>query len=276
MAELPVWVFSGVDPSGGAGLHQDLRVLEFLGLSPRGIPTSLTVQNLLAVKEVFPVPGDLFRKMAETLGEVERPLGIRIGLLPDVLVGDLLELLRRWSPGIPIVLDPVFRFGTGDRFLDPDPYREVARRLFPFAEVLTPNLPEAEVLLGSQITPDKAGMEQAARTLLERFSPRSVYLKGGHATGPRKLDLFLSGEEHLFLEYPSVSIPGVHGGGCTLASLILGSRVLSPERPLSEAAVHARSVFQEALLWESSQEGGSRRTLDRYFGHSLPGKVLSP
>ncbi|MHB8421216.1 MAG: hydroxymethylpyrimidine/phosphomethylpyrimidine kinase [Leptospirales bacterium] len=269
MPDCPVWVFSGVDPSGGAGLHQDLRVLEFLGLSPRGVPTSLTVQNLLAVKEVFPVPGELFRRMAGTLGEVERPLGIRVGLLPDVLVGDLLAVLRTWSPGIPVVLDPVFRFGTGDVFQDPGPYRESARRLFPFVEILTPNLPEAEILLGEEITHDKAGMERAARTLLERFSPRAIYLKGGHAAGPEKLDLFLSREDRVFLEYPSVSIPGLHGGGCTLASLILGSRLLAPSAPLAETVAYARSVFQEALLWESRQEGGSRRTLVQFFGRGF-------
>lgn len=274
----PVWVLSGVDPSGGAGLHQDLRVLESLGLSPRGIPTSLTVQNLSVVKEVFPVPGDVFRKMAETVGELERPMGIRVGLLPGVLVGDLLSLLGKWSHGIPVVLDPVFRFGTGDRFWDPGLYREIARTVFPFVEILTPNLPEAEVLLGRRIAPGREEMESAARNLLERFSLRSVYLKGGHAPGLRKLDLFLDREEKegLFLENPSVSIPGLHGGGCTLASLILGHRVRNPSVPLTGVVTRARTLFQEALLWESRQEGGSRRTLERFFGRGFTGKTRSP
>ncbi len=276
MSVSPVWVLSGVDPSGGAGLHQDLRVLESLGLLPRGIPTSLTVQNLSVVKEVFPVPGPLFRKMAETVGEGERPQGIRVGLLPDSLVGDLVFLLKEWGPGIPVVLDPVFRFGTGDRFLDPGAYRSAARILFPFVDLLTPNLPEAQVLLGYRIEPEKGAMESAARCILDQFSPKAVYLKGGHGPGPRKMDLFLDRDERMFLENPSVALTGLHGGGCTLASLLLGHRVLNPSTPWTESVTRARALFQEALLWEARQEGGSRRTLERFFVGRMIREGISP
>ncbi|MHB1285102.1 MAG: hydroxymethylpyrimidine/phosphomethylpyrimidine kinase [Leptospirales bacterium] len=276
MSFRPVWVLSGVDPSGGAGLHQDLRVLESLGLLPRGIPTSLTVQNLSVVKEVFPVPGPLFRKMAGTVGEGERPEGIKVGLLPDSLVGDLVRLLKEWGPGIPVVMDPVFSFGTGDRFLDPGTYREVARILFPFVDLLTPNLPEAQVLLGQRIEPEKDAMEAAARSILDQFSPRAVYLKGGHDPGPRKLDLFLDRDELVFLENPSVPLTGLHGGGCTLASLMLGHRVLNPSASWTETVTRARALFQEALLWEARQEGGSRRTMERFFAGRMIRERTSP
>jgi hydroxymethylpyrimidine/phosphomethylpyrimidine kinase len=262
---LPVWVFAGVDPSGGAGITQDFRVLSSLGLAPRAFPTSLTVQNIQEVRNVHPVAPSVFREMIRALGEVERPLGLKIGLLPDSLGDVTADAIREWCPGIPVVLDPVFRFGSGDRFHDPVEFRELASLLLPLSEIVTPNLPEAEILLERSIPEEKEALIDAAREIRERFRPSAVYLKGGHAKGLRKIDVCVDGSGLLVLDHPEVRLPGLHGGGCSLASLILGFRVRERGHGISDAAFKARELFQESLRWEGEREGGHRRTLEGYF-----------
>lgn len=182
----PVWVFAGVDPSGGAGLHQDLRVLAALGLEARGIPTSLTVQNVREVRRVFPVPPGLFCEMTDALREVETPAGIRVGLLPEPLFEPLSSFLSELSSHVPVFLDPIFRFGTGDPFLDAGVYRTLANRIFPHASLVIPNLPEASLLLGREVVPSEKEMREAAIEILSRYGPGAVYIKGGACAGRGK------------------------------------------------------------------------------------------
>lgn len=261
----PVWVFAGVDPSGGAGLHQDLRVLAALGLEARGIPTSLTVQNVREVRRVFPVPPGLFCEMTDALREVETPAGIRVGLLPEPLFEPLSSFLSELSSHVPVFLDPIFRFGTGDPFLDAGVYRTLANRIFPHASLVIPNLPEASLLLGREVVPSEKEMREAAIEILSRYGPGAVYIKGGHAPGEEKTDVYVSSQESLSLSYPAVSLPALHGGGCTLASLLLGCRLTLEKAPWSFVVRRARNIFQKALEWEASRSGDGRRTLQAAF-----------
>jgi len=258
-------VFAGVDPSGGAGLHQDLRVLSALGLEARGIPTSLTVQNVREVRRVFPVPPGLFCEMTDALREVENPAGIRVGLLPETLFEPLSSFLSELSPGVPVILDPIFRFGTGAPFLDAGVYRALAIRIFPHASLVTPNLPEASLLLGREVVPSEKEMREAALEILSRYRPGAVYLKGGHAPGEEKIDVYVSSQENLSLSYPAISFPALHGGGCTLASLLLGCRLILEKAPWTFVVRHARNIFQKALEWEASRPGDGRRTMQAAF-----------
>ncbi|MHB1925982.1 MAG: bifunctional hydroxymethylpyrimidine kinase/phosphomethylpyrimidine kinase [Leptospirillum sp.] len=261
----PVWVFAGVDPSGGAGLHQDLRVLTALGLEARGVPTSLTVQNVREVRRVFPVPPGLFCEMTDALREVESPAGIRVGLLPETLFEPLSSFLSELPLQVPVVLDPIFRFGTGAPFLDAGVYRALAIRIFPQASLVIPNLPEASLLLGREVDPSEKEMREAAMEILARYGPGAVYLKGGHAPGEVKIDVYVSSQDNLSLSYPAVSLPALHGGGCTLASLLLGCRLTLEKAPWTFVVRHARNIFQKALEWEASRPGDGRRTLQAAF-----------
>lgn len=265
----PVWVFAGIDPSGGAGVAQDFRVLSAFGLFPRIFPTALTVQNIREVRGVHPVDPFVFREMVRAVGEVEPPAGLKIGLLPEFLAEEVESAIRSWCDGVPVVLDPVFRFGSGDRLHDPGTFRNLARRLSPLCKIMTPNLPEAEVLLGRSVSEGKESLVEAAREIRDRYGPDAVYLKGGHAKGLRKLDVCIDATDLLVLDHPEVRLPGLHGGGCTLASLILGFWVLDPAQRISGASFKARESLQKALRWESEREGEHRRTLEGYFGRFL-------
>lgn len=261
----PVWVLAGVDPSGGAGLHQDLRVLSALGLVAKGIPTCLTVQNIREVRQVIPLQEAVFRDMLRALLDVDHPALVKIGLLPEVLLGETLSFLVDLPSGIPVVTDPIFRFGSGDPFLDPVPFQKMATRIFPRSTLVTPNLPEASVLLGREILPDRESMRKASEEILIRYGAEAVYLKGGHASGKEKQDLYVTRGESLALTYPSLPISSLHGGGCTLASLLAGCRLLFPLSPWASVVRQAREVFQNALDWESRRTGPSRRTLEDVF-----------
>lgn len=260
-----IWVLAGVDPSGGAGLHQDLRVLSALGVMAKGIPTSLTAQNIREVRRVFPVSTDVFREMLQALLDVERPAAIKVGLLPETLITEFLSLSDAISSGIPVVLDPIFRFGSGDPFQDPDSFQAMAHRIFPHVSLVTPNLPEASALLGREILSNKEDMRGAAEEILFRFGGGAVYLKGGHGGGKEKIDLFVTREEILELTYPSLPVSALHGGGCTLASLLTGCRVMAPESSWATVVRQAREIFQSALDREIRRPGGPRRTLDAVF-----------
>ena len=260
-----VWVLAGVDPSGGAGLHQDLRVLSALGVVAKGIPTCLTVQNIREVRRVVPVEEDVFREMLDALLAVEPPALVKIGLLPEALLVSLRAFLDDLPCGIPVVIDPILRFGSGDPFLDPAPFQKRATRIFPRASLVTPNLPEASVLLGRDVHPDRESLRKAAEEILARYGPEAVYLKGGHASGEVKQDLYVSQGDSLVLTYPSLAVSALHGGGCTLASLVSGCRLRSPLASWPAVVCQAREIFQKALDWESRRDGPSRRTLEAVF-----------
>lgn len=246
-------------------MHQDLRVLTALGLEARGVPTSLTVQNVREVRRVFPVPPGLFCEMTDALRDVESPAGIRVGLLPETLFEPLSSFLSELPLRVPVVLDPIFRFGTGAPFLNAGVYRALAIRIFPQASLVIPNLPEASLLLGREVDPSEKEMREAATEILSRYGPGAVYLKGGHAPGEVKIDVYVSSQDNLSLSYPAVTLPALHGGGCTLASLLLGCRLTLEKAPWTFVVRQARNIFQKALEWEASRPGDGRRTLQAAF-----------
>lgn len=264
------WAIAGIDPSGGAGLYQDLRVMESMGLKPMGVPTALTVQNRAVVKGVDPVDERLFLSMLETLHEEDSPTVIKIGLLPDSLVGSLRGFLEDLPKRTPAVLDPVFRFGTGRHFWRPSTFREMARTLFPLMTLVTPNLPEAQELSGWSVERFPEDLSLMARRIHEQFGVWSVLIKGGHHEGPGpKVDLLWSPEGERFFTHPSRDIPSVHGGGCTLSSLIAGLMSTYPDRSLDLLVEEALRLYQCLL---GTARGRTRLVLDPRDLHSARGR----
>lgn len=260
------WTIAGLDPSSGAGLYQDLKVFMACGLRGRGVPTALTVQNRLLVRGWEPVPPGLFVSMIETLQEEGGPDGVKIGLLPSDLVDPLRNFLEMVPKGTPLVLDPVFRFGTGREFWTPIRYREMARTLFPLLTLVTPNLPEAEELSGWSLERYPEDLSLMARRIHEEYGVPSVLIKGGHfeGAGP-KADLLRTPEGEKLFFHPSRKIPGVHGGGCTLSSLIVGLAVRFCDRPLADLVDESLRLYQ--LMLERST-GDTRLVLDPWTMHA--------
>jgi len=263
-----VWAIGGIDPSGGAGIYQDLKVMSWSGVHPMGLPAALTAQNIDHVNGVMAVDPDFFTRMARTLYEKHPPVAVKVGLLPVAISKAVIGVLKGLPEDVFLAVDPIFRFGSGGSFLEEAAFREMAHQIFPLADLVLPNIPEAEVLLGHPLLPGVSGLEKGALELRELYAPAAVYLKGGHRQEQVRTDVFVDGEGAFFLDRPEVPVPFLHGGGCTLASLLVSEIARSPLSPLRNLLSSPRDIFQRALLWEATRPGSGRRTFEDFFSTS--------
>ncbi|QJA05861.1 hypothetical protein FVE67_03190 [Thermosulfurimonas marina] len=258
---MEVLVVAGSDPSGWAGFQMDLRVLALLGVSATAVPSAFTVQT---AEEAFfwePVPEALFEKaLVAALPGVRV---VKVGMLGKAsLVRTLARVLADF-PG-PVVLDPVLSASSGLPLAEPALGEVLKKELLPRVTLLTPNLPEAEALLGRRIEP---GGEAEAAKALGALGPRAVLLKGGHGEGPEVRDFFWDGRETKVFRRPRL-LRNFRGTGCFLASTVAG--LLSQEKPLPQAVAQAEDLLSLALqaasyrdrpgaeagiLWERLSEG---------------------
>lgn len=219
---------AGSDPSGGAGIQADLKTFSALGAYGCAVLTSLTAQSTQGVTGVHGVPPEFVREQVTTLLADVRIDATKIGMLGTAeVVGVVTDLVRAGGLG-PVVLDPVMVSTAGSRLLDEDAVAAM-RALLPHVDAVTPNLPEAAVLLGLEpgaAATDLVGMREQARALRDLGAPR-VLLKGGHADGPEAVDVWAEGDDLHELRAPRISTVNTHGTGCTLSSAVAA---LLPQR----------------------------------------------
>ena len=245
---------AGLDPSGGAGLYQDLRVFSALGVRAQGVPTVLTVQNLRGVNRCEPLSPELFAAMVEAVTREGPPRAVKIGLMDSSLVPSLSDFLDGLPGEVVRILDPVYLFGAGGSLLTSPDYRELARSLFPRVDLVTPNLPEATELAGELPGFRPEDLVMVARRLHDQFGVRALLLKGGHRAGEEpRTDLFWTPSGERFFSHPFRRLPGIHGGGCTLSSLV-AALLVREEGSLSESVARALELYQ-VLLSRVSGEG---------------------
>ena len=214
-----VLIVAGSDSGGGAGIQADIKTVTALrGYAATAI-TALTAQNTLGVFGVVPVdPSFVRQQMDAVLGDIGADC-IKTGMLHDAaIIAAVADCLDAAAPVVPLVVDPVMLATSGDSLLDPSAIDVLKQRLIPRATVLTPNLPEAEALLGRRIASvdDMPG----AAAALRRFGARVVVLKGGHLAGRTVRDVVVEGDASYILESPRIETRHTHGTGCTLASAI--------------------------------------------------------
>lgn len=239
-----VLICAGSDSGGGAGIQADIKAVTALGGFAMTAVTALTAQNTLGVQGVFPVPTEF---IAAQIASVMDDLGadaIKTGMLHDTPTINLVcdELLAR-APGVPLVADPVMVAKGGHRLLAPDAVEALKRRLMPLVTVLTPNIPEAEVLAGMEIRTE-ADMLHAAEVLLTLGVP-AVLLKGGHMEGEVLVDLLATPDGITRFEELRIATPHTHGTGCTLASAIATG--LAQGMALLPAVERARRYVRAAI-----------------------------
>lgn len=224
---------AGSDPSGGAGIQADLKTFSALGAYGTAVITALTAQNTMGVTGLHVVPAEFVTEQLETLA-ADVPLhAIKIGMLanPEIIAAVCRFLTRQRCDFV--VLDPVMVATSGDRLLADDAV-EAMRALLPAASVITPNLDEAAVLLGSPVAATVADMREQAHALLALGLQR-VLLKGGHLDGeqaeggrPRghaeMVDVFLGPEGEHELHGPRIPTSNTHGTGCSLSSALAALR----------------------------------------------------
>lgn len=237
---------AGVDPSGGAGIFADIKTMSAVGCYGMGVVAALTAQNTSAVTGVVAVDPQFVTEQIDTLFADVRVDAVKIGMLSSPAVIEAVAAgLEKYRPRW-VVLDPVMVAKSGDKLLEDDALEALRSRLLPMSHVVTPNLPEARVLLGRTIAVQD-DMPCAARDLFSLAGGETaVYLKGGHLGGHAGADdLFYDGAELVALTAPRVSTKNTHGTGCTLSSAIASYLALTGD--IKRACALAKSFISKAI-----------------------------
>lgn len=239
-----VLTIAGSDSGGGAGIQADLKAFTALACFGTSAITCLTAQNPDGVRGVVATPPAGVRLQIEAVLDGFPVVAVKSGMLfsaaiIEEVVAVLSERRPRW-----LVVDPVMVATSGARLLQEDAITALCEQLLPMADVVTPNLPEAEVLCGHPIT-DRQGARAAAREIGERFGIACV-LKGGHLdTAALVIDLLYAGGELTSYPGPRLAVHETHGTGCTFAAAL--TAWLARECPLPEAVGRAKGYVAEAL-----------------------------
>ena len=231
-----VLTIAGSDPSGGAGIQQDLRTIESLGCYGASVITALTTQNTLGVQSVMPVPADVVKSQLEAVLSDLDVKAIKIGQIPSADVAHVIaETLRQQfsilNSQLSIVLDPVMISTSGRRLMSEDAIDIVVSELFPLCTLITPNIPEMETLSGL------SGFNALNYNLL---------IKGGHAEGSEMADrLCLANGTQRIYATEKIESTNLHGTGCALSSAIAASLALGCS--LEDAVARGKDYVTEAI-----------------------------
>ncbi len=255
-----VLTVAGSDSCGGAGIQADLKTFAALGCYGMSVVTAVTAQNSLGVKAVHPIPPRVITQQLQAVFADVDTRAVKIGMLfSSDAVSAVTEALEKYRINN-IVLDPVMASQSGNRLLEKEALKALQSLLMPKCLLITPNLPEAEVLLDRPVN-SLEGMKSAARQISD-MGPANVLIKGGHALQCRGRDvLFLSRESRsVILEAKEIDTPNNHGTGCTLSSAVAAH--LAQGLDLEAAVRRSKSYLTKAI------EAGAAYQ----FGHG-PGPV---
>jgi hydroxymethylpyrimidine/phosphomethylpyrimidine kinase len=239
-----VLIVAGSDSGGGAGIQADIKAVTAMSGFAATAVTALTAQNTRGVHGVVPVvPVFIAQQMEVVLTDIGAD-AVKTGMLHSAEVIDtVVATLRHHAPDVPLVVDPVMVAKGGHRLLLNEAETALRDRLLPMAALLTPNLPEAEVLVGFPVR-DEADMKRAAERLVA-LGVRAVLMKGGHLEGDRVVDLlFHDGRVDRF-EDARIASRNTHGTGCTLASAVAAG--LAQKMGLRDAVARARTYVRDAI-----------------------------
>jgi len=236
-----ILIVAGSDSGGGAGLQADLKTVLALGGYGMTAVTALTAQNTEGVHDGLPVPAGFVRRQMRVVLDDLGCDAIKTGMLKDAEI--IAAVADELPAGVPLVVDPVMIAKGGATLLDPAALDALKRRLLPRAAVLTPNLPEAEALLGHTIDTLDA-MKRAAEALLA-LGAAAILLKGGHLPGEMVHDVLADGSGLRVFSAPRLAGRHTHGTGCTLASALATG--LGEGRVLGDAVARARDYVRVAI-----------------------------
>ena len=253
-----VLTIAGVDPSGGAGVVADVKAISAQRAYACVVIAALTAQNTRAVTGVLTIEPGFIARQIDTLYADVRIDSVKIGMLGQApVIATVAERIAAHSTPH-CVLDPVMVAKSGDTLLEKNAVGVLREALLPLATVMTPNLPEAGVLLGTrpvETTKEMYRVAERLRELMRTSGARWVYLKGGHLPGDEAFDLLTDGDRMIELSAPRVSTKNTHGTGCTLSSAL--AALLAQLDDVPEAARRAKAYLTEALRHADELSVGS-------------------
>lgn len=258
---------AGSDSGGGAGIQADLKTFSAIGCYGMSVVTALTAQNTQGVTGIHPVPPEFVEKQMEAVFTDIGTDAVKIGMLFSVeLIEVVARNLKRFKPSN-IVLDPVMVAQSGDRLVQDEAIGAIKSLLLPLADVITPNIPEAEVMIGRELKTIEQ-IRGAAKDLAGQGC-QSVLIKGGHSEGDESIDLYYMAKADRFIELSGkrIKTKNTHGTGCTLSSAITAYLAKGTELP--EAVKCAKKYIEGAI------KAGAAYTLGKGSGpvhhfHNFP------
>lgn len=265
---------AGFDPSGGAGVLADIKTFAAFGCYGTAAITSLTSQNTVAVYGAYHSSAEVLRAQIDPIASDFKIAAVKIGMLPSremvEIVADTIERHELKN----VVVDPVISSSSGYELIDADAVKILIERILPLADVITPNIPEAERLTGLKINSPEE-MKEAARALHlscgsepQSLHRHSVLVKGGHLTGPfsaEATDVLDDGREFHFFQAKKIATRSTHGTGCTLSSAIAALLARGHEIP---EAVRLAKRYLEAALRAAPEIGHGAGPLDHFCNFS--------
>lgn len=247
-----ILTIAGTDPSGGAGIQADLKTFSALGAYGMSVITAVVAQNTCGVRSFQAMDPAFVADQIDAVFDDVRVDAVKVGMVATGPIAEVIAQRLEKHRGGPVVLDPVMVAKSGDRLLTPDTERVMRERLVPLATVLTPNLPEAGVLLQRDMPLELEAMYDAMSPL-RALGAAWVLLKGGHLTGTQSPDLLIGPDEGgddkgaaaiEQLPAPRLATSNLHGTGCTLSAAIAA---LLPSRAVRESVLQAKTYLHQAL-----------------------------
>jgi len=251
---------AGADPSGGAGIQGDIKTIQANDAFALSVITAVTAQNSVKFQSSYNLPLRIIQEQLQNLLEDFQISAVKTGMLASKeIITSVAKILKKAS--VPnLVVDPVMR-SKGQSVLLADKALDVLKKnLTPLATLLTPNIPEAEVLIGKKIrTVSEA--EKAAREI-SKFGCRAVLIKGGHLHASPALDILFDGQELHYFQGDFIDTPHTHGTGCTYASAI--ATQLAHGKSLKDAVAEAKHYITEAIRY-GLHIGHGRGPTDHFY-----------
>ncbi len=263
MAIASVLSIAGSDSSGGAGIQADIKTIAAHKLFAQTAITALTAQNTLGVTAVLDATPEFVEEQIDVVFADMRPDAVKIGMISSGAIARAIAQALVRNGASNIVLDPVMVATSGSALMATEAVEVVVRELFPLADVITPNIPEAQVLCGLDIH-GKDDMQRAARVIRENLREDAyVLVKGGHSIEDAN-DLLYGSEGFVWLCGERVETTSTHGTGCTLSSAIACNLALG--LPMSEAVRNAKDYLTGALRHDL-QMGKGNGPLDHMWAY---------
>ena len=233
---------AGSDSSGGAGIQADLKTFTTLGVYGMSVITAVTAQNTCKVFAIENINEEIVRKQLDAVFNDIRPDSIKIGMTSSSKIIEVIAERLSYYKAQNIVLDPVLISTSGTKLLDSNAITTLQKKLFPLSELITPNIPEGEVISGL-IIQSKKEMEIAAKKIFDTYGCK-VLLKGGHRIED-SCDYFFDGTKGIWFEEKKIDNPNTHGTGCTLSSAICANLAL--EKNISDSIYNAKQYISNAI-----------------------------
>jgi len=247
---------AGSDSGGGAGIQADIKAMSATGSYACSVITAVTAQNTQGVSAIHSIPIDIVQAQLESVFSDMRVCAVKIGMLSDATtIAMIANVLKKYQPNH-IILDPVMVATSGDVLLQSEAVNALVNDLIPLADLITPNLYEAQVLLNKEVTSlakTSAELEASCKQLLP-LGAKGVLLKGGHMNTPESTDVWATRDTCLHFSSDRVTTQNTHGTGCTLSSAI--ASYLAQGFDMPEAIKNAKDYISQALYYAKDYQLG--------------------